>query len=116
MKNYSIVRVGHEYVVQADAKSILKVASRRRAARLVSDAAELMEAQPLPPMPLQAPAAPSIDHDPGIIRDPPLIVDPQVTLDPQLTLDPQVILVSQVILDPRVTPDPASAPDPFEVS
>jgi hypothetical protein len=44
VKNYSIVRIGHEYVVQADAKSILKVASRRRAARLVSDAAELMNA------------------------------------------------------------------------
>ena len=46
MKNYSIVRIGHEYVVQADEKSVLKVASRRRAARLVTDAAELLDAQP----------------------------------------------------------------------
>ena len=29
---YSIVRVGREYVVRADEKSILKIASRRRAA------------------------------------------------------------------------------------
>jgi hypothetical protein len=69
VKNYSIVRVGHEYVVLADAKSILKVASRRRAARLVSDAAELMDAQPLPQIPPQAPAAPSIDRDPQIAPD-----------------------------------------------
>jgi hypothetical protein len=40
MKNYSIVRIGNEYVVQADDKSVLKIASRRRAARLVTDAAE----------------------------------------------------------------------------
>jgi hypothetical protein len=71
VKNYSIIRVGHEYVVQADAKSILKVASRRRAARLVSDAAELMDAQPLPPIPPQPPAAPSIERDAGSIADPP---------------------------------------------
>ena len=43
MKNYSIVRVGNEYVVQADDKSVLKIASRRRAARTVTDAAELLE-------------------------------------------------------------------------
>jgi hypothetical protein len=42
---YSIVRVGQEYVVQADEKSILKMTSRRRAARLVAHAAELMDSQ-----------------------------------------------------------------------
>jgi hypothetical protein len=46
MKSYSIVRIGDDYVVRADDKSILKVASRRRAAQLVSDAAELLNAQP----------------------------------------------------------------------
>ena len=46
MKNYSIVRIGNEYVVQADEKSVLKIASRRRAARLVTDAAELLDSQP----------------------------------------------------------------------
>jgi hypothetical protein len=70
VKNYSIVRIGHEYVVQADAKSVLKVASRRRAARLISDAAELMDAQPLPEIPPLAPQASSIDRDPQTTPDP----------------------------------------------
>ena len=70
MKNYSIVRIGHEYVVQADAKSILKVASRRRAARLVSDATELLEAELLPQVPLPPPAPPSIDRDTQSMPDP----------------------------------------------
>ena len=48
MKSYSIVRIGDDYVVQAGDKSVLKVASRRRAAQLVSDAAELLNAQPQP--------------------------------------------------------------------
>jgi hypothetical protein len=42
MKNYSIVRVGDEYVVQAGDVRILKVASRRQAAKLVTEAAELL--------------------------------------------------------------------------
>jgi hypothetical protein len=45
MNSYSIVRIGDDYVVRADDKSVLKVASRRRAAQLVSDAAELLNAQ-----------------------------------------------------------------------
>jgi hypothetical protein len=45
MKIYSIVRIDDEYVVQAGEKSVLKVASRRRAARLVIDAAELLDLQ-----------------------------------------------------------------------
>jgi hypothetical protein len=48
MKSYSIVRIGDEYIVQAGDKSVLKVASRRRAAQLVTDAAELLNAQPVP--------------------------------------------------------------------
>jgi hypothetical protein len=65
MKNYSIIRLGNEYVVQADDKSVLKIASRRRAARLVTDATELLDSQPPP-----APAEPSIACDPEIILDP----------------------------------------------
>ena len=42
MKNYSIVRVGDEYVVQAGEARIMRVASRRQAAKLVTDAAELL--------------------------------------------------------------------------
>jgi len=48
MKNYSIVRVGNEYVVQVGETRILKVASRRQAARLVTDAAVLLEQVPAP--------------------------------------------------------------------
>jgi hypothetical protein len=33
-------------VVRADEKSVLKISSRRRAARLVADAAELLQQQP----------------------------------------------------------------------
>ncbi|MGN6117651.1 MAG: hypothetical protein ACTHN2_19275 [Nitrobacter sp.] len=46
MKNYTIVKVGNDYVVQAEEQSVLKVASRRRAAKLVVEAAELLD-QPL---------------------------------------------------------------------
>jgi hypothetical protein len=63
MKNYSIVRIGNEYVVQADEKSVLKIASRRRAARLVTSATELMDSQPAPPIPSEAPEAPSNARD-----------------------------------------------------
>ena len=50
MKNYSIVRVGDEYVVQAGEARILKVASRRQAAKLVTEAAELLgQVVTLPP-------------------------------------------------------------------
>jgi hypothetical protein len=48
MKSYSIVRIGDDYVVRADDKNVLKVASRRRAVQLVTDAAELLNAQPRP--------------------------------------------------------------------
>jgi hypothetical protein len=48
MKNYSIVRLGNEYVVRANKTSVLKIASRRRAARLVTDAAKLLASQLVP--------------------------------------------------------------------
>jgi hypothetical protein len=48
MKKYSIVRIGSEYVVQAGETSILKVSSRREAAKLVTDAAELLQQGPSP--------------------------------------------------------------------
>jgi len=65
MKDYSIVRIGNEYVVQAGEKSVLKIGSRRRAAKLVTDATGLLE---------QAPA-PSTDDDPSIGRDIKIISD-----------------------------------------
>jgi len=72
MKNYSIVRIGNEYVVQADEKSVLKIASRRRAARLVCDAAGLLDSQGAPQPVRQSPAEPSIVGDliPGVVPDP----------------------------------------------
>jgi hypothetical protein len=48
MNSYSIVRIGDDYVVRADDKNVLKVASRRRAAQLVTDAAELLNARSQP--------------------------------------------------------------------
>ena len=67
MTNYSIVRIGNEYVVQADDKSILKVASRRRAARLISDAAELLDSA------LAAESLQQADAEPSIACDPPKV-------------------------------------------
>ena len=48
MKNYSIIRDGNGYVVRAGEKSVLKISSRRRAAKLISDAVELLEQLPAP--------------------------------------------------------------------
>jgi hypothetical protein len=76
MKNYSIVRIGHEYVVQAGEKSILKVASRRKAAQLVTSAAELLGSQDAPPIQPETPAEPSIDPDPDSLAGPRVIPDP----------------------------------------
>jgi hypothetical protein len=67
MKNYTIVRIGNEYIVQANEKSVLKIASRRRAARLVTDAAVLLDSQLAPSEPQ---AEPSIERDPRVIPDP----------------------------------------------
>jgi hypothetical protein len=69
MKNYSIVRVGNEYVVKADEKSVLKIASRRRAAKLVNDAAELLDSKSVPQSPAQTHTGSSAD-DPEITPDP----------------------------------------------
>jgi hypothetical protein len=65
MKDYSIVRIGNEYVVQAGEKSVLKISSRRRAAKLVTDATGLLEQQPVP----STDDAPSIARDINIISD-----------------------------------------------
>jgi hypothetical protein len=66
MSNYSIIRDGNEYVVLAGEKSVLKISSRRRAAKLISDAVELLEQQPAPP----AEEGTSITCDLGAIPDP----------------------------------------------
>jgi hypothetical protein len=61
MNIYSIVRTGDCYVVRAGEKSILKVASRRMAVRLVAEAAELLSLDSPPGLPGQG--APSIGCD-----------------------------------------------------
>lgn len=66
MGDYSIVRDGNEYVVRAGETSVLKISSRRRAARLVSDAVELLEQQPAPSAEVEAT---SIVPDLGAILD-----------------------------------------------
>jgi hypothetical protein len=45
MARYSIRKLGSEYVVLADDQSVLRVANRRKAAKLVVDAAELLSVQ-----------------------------------------------------------------------
>ena len=67
MSHYSIVRDGNEYVVRVGEKSILKISSRRRAAKLISDAAELLQRQPVPSAEVEAT---SIVPDLGAIPDP----------------------------------------------
>ena len=69
MTNFSIIRIGKEYVVQADDKSILKVSSRRHAARLVSVAAELLDTPPAPPLMPEAPEEPSTACDSAAMSD-----------------------------------------------
>jgi hypothetical protein len=87
MKNYTIVRIGNEYVVRANEKSILKIASRRRAKRTVTDAAELLDSQAAAPLSPEAPAELSITPDPSeIARDPGIIPDP-----PSIMPDPSEV-------------------------
>ncbi len=70
MNNYSIVRIGNEYVVRVNEKSVLKIASRRRAVRLVTDAVELLDLQTASLTSPEVRAQPSITRDPGVIPDP----------------------------------------------
>ena len=77
MKIYSIVRIGGEYVVRAGEKSVLKIASRRRAAQLVTDAVVLLDSQATPQLsPQDSPedspqghCEPSTACDPAIAPD-----------------------------------------------
>ena len=63
MKNYTIVKVGNDYVMQAEEQSVLKVASRRRAAKLVVEAAELLEQPPADDTAMAPTGEPSIAPD-----------------------------------------------------
>ncbi|MFT4118161.1 hypothetical protein [Bradyrhizobium sp.] len=63
MKRYSMIKVGNDYVVQADDNSILKVGSRRRAAQLISEATDLLNALSEIESPEIAPEAPSLHRE-----------------------------------------------------
>jgi hypothetical protein len=60
MTTFSMIKVGDDYVVQAHDKSILKIASRRRAAQLISEATELLNALTAVESPEIAPELPSL--------------------------------------------------------
>jgi hypothetical protein len=66
MNSYTIIRQGNEYVVRAGEISLLKISSRRRAAKLISDAVELLEQQPASSAKVEAT---SIVPDLGAILD-----------------------------------------------
>jgi hypothetical protein len=68
IKNYSIVKTGSEYVVLAGEQRVLRVASRRSAAKLVLDAAELLAMQSEPEIAAGA-RRPSIARDRELIPD-----------------------------------------------
>lgn len=65
MSDYSIVRVGNEYIVQAGEKSILKVSSRRRAVKIMTLAADLLDQETMQ----QVNDALSISRDRPIVPD-----------------------------------------------
>lgn len=64
MTNYSMIKVGNDYVVQANDKCILKVGSRRRAAQLISDATDLLNALAAVESPDIVPELPSLRREP----------------------------------------------------
>ena len=63
MTSYSMIKVGNDYVVQANDKCILKVGSRRRAAQLISEATGLLNALAVVEAPDIAPEEPSLQRE-----------------------------------------------------
>jgi len=63
MTSYSMIKVGNDYVVQANDKCILKVGSRRRAAQLISEATGLLNALAAVEAPDIAPDEPSLARE-----------------------------------------------------
>ena len=63
MPSYSMIKVGNGYVVQANDKCILKVGSRRKAAQLISDATDLLNALAVVEAPETAPESPSLARE-----------------------------------------------------
>ncbi|WP_050423235.1 hypothetical protein [Bradyrhizobium tropiciagri] len=65
MSEYSIVRVGNEYIVLVGDKSILKISSRRKAVKIMTLAADLLDQETVQ----QVENAPSISRDLPIIPE-----------------------------------------------
>jgi hypothetical protein len=63
MTSYSMIKVGNDYVVQANDQCILKVGSRRRGAQLISEATNLLNALAPVEAPGIAPEAPSLQRE-----------------------------------------------------
>jgi hypothetical protein len=63
MKSYSMIKVGNDYVVQANDKCILKVSSRRKAAQLISEATHLLNALTSVESPAIAPETASLRRE-----------------------------------------------------
>ncbi|MBR0717620.1 hypothetical protein [Bradyrhizobium liaoningense] len=63
MTSYSLIKVGNDYVVLADQQCILKVASRRKAAQLISEALGLLNAQAAAQSTAEALAEPSLQRE-----------------------------------------------------
>ncbi|QPF95377.1 hypothetical protein IC761_31115 [Bradyrhizobium commune] len=63
MTSYSMIKVGNDYVVRANDKSILKVGSRRRAVQLISEATDLLNALTSVESPGIAPELPSLQRE-----------------------------------------------------
>ncbi|WP_245316666.1 hypothetical protein [Bradyrhizobium manausense] len=59
-----MIKVGNDYVVQANDKCILKVSSRRRAAQLISEATDLLNALAAVESPDIAPELPALRREP----------------------------------------------------
>ena len=62
MTRFSLIKVGDAYVVRAGDQCVLKVASRRRAAQLISEAVVLLNATSVSSQ-AQSAAEPTIDGD-----------------------------------------------------
>ena len=65
MSEYSIVRVGNEYIVQAGDKSILRISSRRKAVKIMTLAADLLDQETVQ----QVEDSPSISRDRAIVPE-----------------------------------------------
>lgn len=69
MKNYSIEKVGGEYVVKVDDLSVMKVGSRRKAVQLVVDASGLLDEVSLAPRQMVVTSDSVLAEDGALVAD-----------------------------------------------